>query len=69
MNKIDKKALDYQAIPFKYINDLEGIKNNCDKGFGTTSTYLALAVSCFNYGVIIGKRRERVKHSKSSLHF
>lgn len=67
MNKIDKKALEYQSIPFKYINDLEDIKNNCDKGFGITSTYLALAVSCFNYGIMVGKRQERVKYKKRDI--
>lgn len=30
MNEIDKKALNNQKIPFKYINELKSITQNCN---------------------------------------
>ncbi|CAB1255404.1 conserved hypothetical protein [Clostridiaceae bacterium BL-3] len=60
MNEIDEKALEYQKIPTEYINNLiEYYK----KKFGDDKG-LALTMSCFNYGVMIGKRQEREKHKK-----
>lgn len=67
MDEVYRKALNNQTIPFSYINDLKAIFKNCEKEFGATSAYMALAVSCFNYGIIIGKRQERSKHKKCSI--
>lgn len=58
MNKVDKEALEYQKVPVEYINDL---KQYCKKRFGHTGGFL-LAASCFNYGVMVGKRKERQKY-------
>lgn len=63
MNKIDEKALNNQKICFGQINDL---KQYCKKRFDN-SNGLALIASCFNYGVMIGKRQERAKRKKCDI--
>ncbi|MCH3965461.1 MAG: hypothetical protein LKE46_14550 [Clostridium sp.] len=60
MNKVDEKALEHQNIPMEYIND---IRKYCKKRFKNTDSF-TVATSCFNYGVILGKRQERERYKK-----
>ncbi|EDK34963.1 hypothetical protein [Clostridium kluyveri] len=64
MNETYKKALNNQKIPFEHLNNLKAICENCENQFGEASSYIALAASCFNYGVMIGKSQERLKRKK-----
>ena len=60
MNKVDEKALEHQNIQMERIND---IRKYCKKRFKDTDSFLVTA-SCFNYGVILGKRQERERYKK-----
>ena len=62
MNEIDKKALRNQLWPTDYMDDLTAIKNHCVIKY--EGSYLGWAITCFNYGVMIGKRQERRKLAK-----
>ncbi|WP_373844425.1 hypothetical protein [Clostridium sp.] len=68
MNETYKKALSKQRMPFKHLNDLKAICKDCENQFGETSSYIALAASCFNYGIMIGKSLERKRRRIKSNH-
>ncbi|AZV58376.1 hypothetical protein [Clostridium sp. AWRP] len=59
MDKKYEKVLGKQKYYFKYLNDLFGIINRSQTDrLGLSS----LAIDCFNYGVMIGKRQQRKRN-------
>lgn len=56
------KILGKQAVPSDYFDDIYEIYTNCiNRGV------LVMATMAFNYGVIIGTRRERQSRKKKTL--
>lgn len=66
MNKHDLMGMDNLDIFWDYKNDIfELIKAEENKWpLNRNNAIDAVAIGCFNYGVIIGKRLERARHKK-----
>lgn len=64
MNRIDEKSINTQVRSHEHIDDLFRIIKKSIEELDCDMALSILAVRCFNYGIMIGKRQEREKHKK-----